>query len=587
MLEKLNKITAQTIKQVIENSQDIPTMLGTEQILTTLWQISGLTKEEIIKAAGKTEEQWKNAIRTNNIPSLFTCMRIILNSSTNTKLFLGRDTKQALFYISINSLSENIIEEIKQIINTYKAALGSQYAAAIRKCGTPTQLCISNNMAIQRNFDPHKNDINKIHKHLSALGIAIEITKEYKNNEKSKSERTNISDDDKQTLKTNYNTQQYPFSEYQASIILRMTPQKLSTIMRKPSSDIFHTVKIHIEDFKQKEDKNYQISKKGIQRIAKEYKASPSTTQKKIKEMLENPVYTISETAKIIGVPETQLIDFIENNINEINKENKIIITNFYDKISKHILRSDTDKLKKLFLQITNLEDNKAKQQSETFKVKNKNITPEGTVNMPNRKKEQFFLTAREYEDIMEFINLYRETYGDEGRPKDEPLFQNGKTSLEDAYDTILAYSPTKEKADAEINIGNHYAEISRKYYKLQYGEKFTYKNKKFAFEKNQATNTTYLESKDETLRENVTTYINNILLGTEPLEVTKEKFKPANGEKYKTYDMFRKEFIIITKGDDPMIDMFQEEKGLIFRPDDELTKEDIINIIKSQQKNN
>ena len=69
--------------------------------------------------------------------------------------------------------------------------------------------------------------------------------------------------------------------------------------------------------------------------------------------------------------------------------------------------------------------------------------------------------------------------------------------------------------------------------------------------------------------------------------KVTKEKFKPANGEKYKTYDMFRKEFTIITKGDDPMIDMFQEEKGLIFRPDDELTKEDIINIIKSQQKNN
>ena len=518
MLEKLNKITVQTIKQVLENSQNASTLLSKEQALATLLQISGMTKEETMKAAGKTEEQWDNAIRTESIPSLFTCMRIILNSPKNVSLLFGRNKNEALFFITINSFDQNIADEIIQAVNAYKSALGNQYTSTIRKCGIPTQICISNNTAIQKNFNTHKNDINKIHKHLSALGIAAEIIRKPKNEKQSEAKSSDVLlENGAQVLKDENKATHYPFTEYQASIILRMTPQKLSTIMRKTSSDIFHTVKIHIEDFKQKEDKSYQISKKGIQRIAKEYKASPSTTQKKIKEMLENPVYTIAETAEITGIPTAELARFIEENIDEINKEKKIIITNFYDKTTKHILSSDTSKLKELFLKKNILKHGQIKQQAN---VQGKNTTEEGKPHMPNRKKEQFFLTAREYEDIMEFINLYRETYGDEGRPKDEPLFQNGKTSLEDAYNTILAYSPTKEKADAEINIGNHYAEISRQYYKLQYGEKFTYKNKKFVFEKNEATNTTYLESKDETLRENVTTYINNILLGTEPLEV-------------------------------------------------------------------
>lgn len=586
MLEKLGKITAQTIKQSLNIPKEIP---NKDQILIKLWQSSRLSKQEILKAIGKTEDQWEEAIRINSTPSLFTCIRILLASYDTITFSFGKPKEEALFCIHIDSLDTNIIEDITKIINTYKSALGNKYATTIKKCGTPTQICISNNTMIQKSFDTHKNDINKIHKHLYALGVAVEIENKRTNKQqaqdninktKTETEPTKNEHIEKEPITEN---EQYPFSEYQASLILRMTPQKLGMILKRNTSKLFHIVQIHNEDFKQNEDKSYRISRKGILRIAKEYEAARSTTQRKIKETLENPPYTIPEAAKILGIPSLKLISFINDAIYKINQNEKIILTNIYDKTTKHILKSDIEKLKALFLENT---------QSNIQKEQPKNIIPQTKSeegfkeNMPTRKKEQFFLTKRESEDIMDFINLYRETYGDEGRPKDEPLFQKEKTSLEEAYETILAYSPNINKADTEINIGNHYTEISRRYYKLQYGENFTYKNKKFAFEQDKETNTTYLELKDTTQRENITMFINNILMGTEPLEIIKEKFKPTDGEKYKTYDMFRKEFIILTKGEDPMIDLFQEEKGLVFRPEDELTKEDIINIIKNKQNN-
>ena len=401
MLKKISKITNQTIKNTLSLPKELA---GKEKVLNNLWNISGLTKDEVLTNTGKTKEQWEKSIKTGEIPNIFICQRIIFTAKNKMVFQLGRPKEQALFYIKLNSMFENIAEDIIKAVNTYRSALGNQYSSTIKRCGTQTLICISTNENITKRFDTHKNTIDKIHQILYSLGITLEIannkfleepskeTQKLLQPEPGKEKIEPIEEADKARQKgqeifqklfldsqpkpkvntetQNKETESLPetkkdlrtsldetFTEYQASWILRMPQNRLHTIIVRYNSKIYEYVRTHPEDFILQTDKTYKITRRGILKISYAYNAANSTTQKKIKNMITDPIYTIEEAAGFLNADADSLKKFVKQNIRNINRDEagnlkpqKIINNNIYDEASMYIRRSGLQELKELFM---------------------------------------------------------------------------------------------------------------------------------------------------------------------------------------------------------------------------------------------
>ena len=155
--------------------------------------------------------------------------------------------------------------------------------------------------------------------------------------------------------------------------------------------------------------------------------------------------------------------------------------------------------------------------------------------------------------------------------------------TLEDAYKKIIEAAPSFAQADMENNIGTHYAEITRRYYGLDFNRPFKFKDMEFIFEReNGKTYLSYNGERKDTNDLNISLSI--ILKGLQPKDIIFSKFCPKEGQEYYTYNFFEKKIIKKIKGEDKMFDAMAEKIGLVFSEQElkNLSEEDIMNRIKA-----